>query len=108
MNRVPNFAFHAAVAAIILFFGVCQLQAQGPGSPSGASPSKVGEQAQTPAAPEKESDEEESRNPFAPEPAAPLPPGMTGSNVNDPRATLAPGLYDAGEAAMGMKHLLLL
>jgi hypothetical protein len=27
--------------------------------------------------------------------------------VNDPRATLAPGIYDAGEAAMGLKHVLL-
>jgi hypothetical protein len=32
---------------------------------------------------------------------------MTGADVNDPRAKLGPGLYDAGEAAMGMKHLLL-
>ncbi len=47
------------------------------------------------------------RNPFAPEPAPALPPGMTGSDVNDPRAKLAPGLYDAGEAAMGIKHLML-
>ena len=42
------------------------------------------------------------------EPAPTLPAGMTGSNVDDPRAKLSPGLYDAGEAAMGMKHLLLL
>jgi hypothetical protein len=41
-------------------------------------------------------------------PAPTLPPGMTGSDVNDPRAKLSPGLYDAGEAAMGIKHLLLL
>jgi hypothetical protein len=47
-------------------------------------------------------------NPFAPVPAPPLPAGMTGSNTNDPRFTLTPGLYSAGEAAMGMKHLLLL
>ena len=33
---------------------------------------------------------------------------MTGSDVNDPRFKLTPGLYDAGETAMGMKHLLLL
>ncbi|MGB6267268.1 MAG: hypothetical protein WBF56_16140, partial [Candidatus Acidiferrales bacterium] len=33
---------------------------------------------------------------------------MTGSDVNDPRYKLTPGLYDAGEASMGMKHLLLL
>ncbi len=43
-----------------------------------------------------------------PRPAPTLPPGMTGSDANDPRSKLSPGLYDAGEAAMGMKHLLLL
>lgn len=37
-----------------------------------------------------------------------LPEGMTGSNANDPRAKLSPGLYDAGEAAFGIKHLTLL
>ena len=37
--------------------------------------------------------------------APPLPPGMTGSDTNDPRYTLKPGLYDAGEAALGMKHV---
>ena len=44
-------------------------------------------------------------NPFAPQPAPPLPAGMTGSDINDPRFKLAPGLYNAGEAAIGMKHL---
>jgi hypothetical protein len=47
-------------------------------------------------------------NPFALQSAPPLPAGMTGSDANDPRAKLSPGLYDAGEAAMGMKHLMLL
>jgi hypothetical protein len=46
-------------------------------------------------------------NPFAPEKADPLPPGMTGSDVNDPRAKLSSGFYDAGEAAVGIKHVLL-
>ena len=41
-------------------------------------------------------------------PAPTLPLGMTGSDTNDPRSKLSPGLYDAGEAAMGMKHLTLL
>ncbi len=50
----------------------------------------------------------QAANPFAPEAAPPLPAGMTGSNAADPRAKLSPGLYDAGEAAMGMKHLQLL
>ncbi len=33
---------------------------------------------------------------------------MTGSDTSDPRYTLSAGLYDAGEAAKGMKHLTLL
>ena len=37
-----------------------------------------------------------------------LPAGMTGPDSNDPRAKLKPGLYDAGETAMGMQHLLFL
>lgn len=36
-----------------------------------------------------------------------LPPGMTGSDAGDPRSKLTPGLFDAGEAAFGMKHLFL-
>ena len=52
-----------------------------------------------PAAPAEEED------PFAPQPPVPLPPGMTGSTTNDPRVGLKPGLYDAGEAAMGMEHI---
>lgn len=40
--------------------------------------------------------------------APPLPAGMTGSDATDPRFKLAPGIYDAGEAAMGMKHIMLL
>jgi hypothetical protein len=87
MNRVPSFIYCVAIAAMILFFGVSRLPAQTP--------------TPTPAAQEAE----EERNPFAPEPAPALPPGMTGSDTNDPRAKLAPGLYDAGETAMGMKHL---
>ena len=50
---------------------------------------------------------EEANDPFAPEKAKPLPEGMTGSDVNDPRSKLAPGVFDAGEAAVGLKHLML-
>ncbi len=46
-------------------------------------------------------------NPFAPEKAPPLPAGMTGSDVSDPRARLAPGLHDAGETSVGLKHIML-
>ena len=45
---------------------------------------------------------------FKPQPAPPLPAGMTGASTSDPRFTLKPGMYDAGEAAMGIKHLQLL
>src|SRR5215472_5754906 len=55
----------------------------------------------------QEADEDDDAGIFTPQPAPPLPAGMTGSDANDPRAKLAPGLYDAGEAAMGIKHLLL-
>jgi hypothetical protein len=49
----------------------------------------------------------QNNNPFAPQPAPPLPEGMTGSDVNDPRYKLSPGVYNAGETSMGLKHLLL-
>ncbi len=92
MNRMPSLAFRVAVAAIILFFGVNRLPAQ----------------AQKPAAPPPAQEPAgEERDPFAPEPSPAPAPGMTGSDVNDPRAKLAPGLYDAGETSMGMKHLML-
>ena len=37
-----------------------------------------------------------------------LPSGIRGSNAEDPRARLKSGLYDAGEAALGIRHLTLL
>jgi hypothetical protein len=46
-------------------------------------------------------------NQFTPEAAPPLPAGMTGSDANDPRSKLSPGMYDAGEAAMGIRHVVL-
>jgi hypothetical protein len=66
--------------------------------------SALNTKAQTPSASSGAAQEE---NPFAPEPAPPLPAGMTGSNANDPRFKLAPGMYDAGETSMGLKHVTL-
>lgn len=43
-----------------------------------------------------------------PTPEPTLPPGMVGSSTADPRFTLSAGLYDAGERALGMRHLQLL
>jgi hypothetical protein len=106
MNRVPSVAFRLAIAAIILCFSVSRMHAQTP-----PAPPTVQEPAKPPAqeAPkEPEKAPEEDANPFAPEPAPALPPGMSGSDANDPRAKLTPGLYDAGETSMGIKHLTLL
>ena len=97
MKRVHRVALYSAVfAAIVLVAGVSRAQA--PSKAPAAAPSSSPAPAKPPAA---------EKDPFAPEPAPPLPPGMTGSNVNDPRYKLKPGLYDAGETEMGMKHLLL-
>ena len=96
MNRVHHIAFRLVVVSLALcscFAAATLGQTQSP----------------TPAAtPADTKPDDKKSNPFAPEPAPTLPPGMTGSNVNDPRAKLSPGIYDAGEAAMGMKHILLL
>jgi len=98
MNRVQRVAFRlAALAAIILCFGVSAIQAQ-----------KQAPQSSTPAPDATKAPDADDDNPFAAKPAPPLPPGMTGSDVNDPRFSLTPGMYDAGEVSMGMKHLLLL
>jgi hypothetical protein len=92
MNRVNIFAFRLLIACLAL--GSC-FTARTAAQTSSASPApKPANQAPA--------------NPFAPQPAPPLPAGMTGSDVNDPRFKLAPGLYNAGEASEGIKHLLLL
>ena len=104
MNRVPSVAFRVAVAAIFLFLGMSRLQAQTPA----AAPPPPAQGPATATPPPAQAPADEEKDPFAPEPAPVLPPGMTGSDASDPRASLAPGLYDAGEASMGIKHLLLL
>ncbi|HEY0347521.1 MAG TPA: hypothetical protein VGC60_05135, partial [Pyrinomonadaceae bacterium] len=90
MNRVHTIAFRMLLASFVLccYFSVRTLAQTTSPSPSATPVAAV--------------------NPFAPQPAPPLPAGMTGSDVNDPRANLSPGMYDAGEAARGLKHLMLL
>ena len=95
MNRTCTPGVRWAVMALAVAgfsVGAARLQAQAPA----ASPDP---KAAAKPAPTDELDE------FAPKPAPPLPPGMTGSNTNDPRYTLKAGLYDAGDVAMGMEHL---
>ena len=102
MNRARGVAFWAVGAAILLWFGASRMQAQ-----TTATPQQAQKPDQKPAEKSAEGEDDENENPFAPAPAPALPPGMTGSDASDPRATLSPGLYDAGEAAMGLKHLAL-
>jgi hypothetical protein len=109
MNRIHCVALRfaaMAAAAILLCCHVSGVQAQmaAPTTPATQAPAQEAAPAGAPADAGKS---DEDRNPFAPAPAPPLPAGMTGSNASDPRFSLTPGLYDAGESAMGMKHLLL-
>jgi len=99
MNRVQTMAFRLLVASLV--FCSCLAIVTQAQTPSSSPPS-------TKAPETKPARENGQANPFAPEPAPPLPAGMTGSDPADPRAGLTPGLYDAGEAAMGIKHLMLL
>src|SRR5438046_782747 len=92
MNRVRTVTFQLLVAFVVLGLAFAAKTFAQTSSPS-PTPSA------TPAAP---------ANPFAPQPAPPLPAGMMGSDVNDPRAKLSPGMYDAGETSMGLKHIMLL
>jgi hypothetical protein len=102
MNQLPSIALRMAVAALILCFAVSRLPAQAPTTPP---PAQKPAQESTD---KDDNDKDEDDNPFAPEPAPTLPLGMTGSDANDPRAKLTPGMYDAGETLMGLKHLALL
>ena len=106
MNRVPSLAFRVAVAAFVLSSaGVGRIHAQAPAQPPAQTP---GPSAATPPPAAETAKPAEDENPFAVKPAPPLPPGMTGSDATDPRFKLTPGLYDAGETSMGIKHLQLL
>jgi len=106
MNRVPRLALCFLAVALAIYFDVDRTQAQAV-SPATPPQAELKNTANPPAEKEKEDDEDDD-NIFAPEPAPTLPPGMTGSDANDPRAKLASGLLNAGEASMGLKHLLLL
>src|SRR6202007_2258095 len=98
----------AAVAGLFLYVGASRIEAQAQSqAPATAVPAQATAQQFADKDKDKDKDDDGEGNPFAPEPAPALPPGMAGSEVNDPRARLAPGLYDAGEGGMGIEHLLL-
>lgn len=98
MNKVHTRAFPLLV--ISLFLSLCfaaRIQAQ---TPAAQEPTKASDS--------KTEQKKAQDDPFAPEQAPPLPAGMTGSDVNDPRFKLKPGLYDAGEISKGLRHIQLL
>ena len=107
MNRAMILALRVAIAAIFLSSGFVRMKAQEP-APAPSKQDAPKQDAAKEDQAKKDADADDNKNPFEPEPAPPLPPGMKGSDANDPRAKLTPGLYDAGEAAVGIKHLLLL
>src|SRR5882672_2182284 len=100
MNRVHTIAFRLLTASLVL----CACFAARTLAQT-TSPSPSPDSTKTP---ESKPANQDRGNPFALATAPPLPAGMTGSDPADPRAKLTPGMYDAGEAAMGIKHLMLL
>ncbi|HEU4509438.1 MAG TPA: hypothetical protein VFR78_14425 [Pyrinomonadaceae bacterium] len=96
MKQVNNIAFRLLLTSLLSLCFAASALAQ-TSSPSPEPDKKAGDK--------KSTKKDEKGSPFAPEKAPPLPKGMTGSNTNDPRTNLKPGLDDAGEAAMGIKHI---
>ena len=99
MIRIQSIAFRLLLASLVLCGGL-SIRAHAQTPSSSPPPTKAPET--------KPATQNGGANPFAPEPAPPLPAGMTGSDATDPRAKLTPGMYDAGETSMGIKHLMLL
>ena len=98
MKRFNTFTFRSLIASFVLCISLA-------GSALGQTPSPS-PGAMKPAEPKPA--DQSAGNPFAPESAPKLPAGMTGSNAKDPRSKLSPGLFDAGEASIGIRHLMLL
>jgi hypothetical protein len=109
MSRSLNLTMRVLGCAILLGVGGLRVPAQNP-PPAPSTPPAAQKPADgnKNADKDKNKDDDEDENPFAPEPAPSLPPGMKGSDASDPRAKLTPGMYDAGETSMGMKHLALI
>lgn len=98
MNQIHTKAFRLFVGSLLLWLCVAgKVQAQ---TPPAQEPTK--------AANANSEQKKAEADPFAPEQAPPLPAGMTGSDTNDPRFKLKPGLYDAGEISKGLRHISLL
>src|SRR5579863_4168236 len=107
MSRVPSLTMRVLGCAILLSLGGVRVHAQNP-TTAPSTPPAVQKPADSNKDADKDKEDDVDDNPFAPEPAPALPPGMKGSDASDPRAKLKPGVYDAGETSMGMKHLALI
>ncbi|MEK7834326.1 MAG: hypothetical protein AAB401_24780, partial [Acidobacteriota bacterium] len=93
MNQLPTTAFRLLAASLLLWLCLAdKTQAQTPASQESTKPASAKPAQDLP----------------PPEKAPPLPAGMTGSDANDPRFNLKPGLYDAGEISKGLRHIQLL
>src|SRR2546427_10857272 len=90
MNRVQSIAWRVLLASLVLgcWFSISTLAQTSSPSPAPSA---------TPAAPV---------NPFAPQPAPPLPAGMTRADPKHPRAKLSPSREDAGETSQGLKDIM--
>lgn len=98
MNQVPPVTFRLLAGFLLLW--LCFVGKMPAQTPPAQEPAK---------ATDTKTDQKKAQDdPFAPEQAPPLPAGMTGSDANDPRFKLKPGLYDAGEIAKGLRHIQLL
>src|SRR6185369_1916023 len=97
MNRLQTMALRLILASLVLLCFAGEMQAQTPSSQESKKPADT-----------KTDTKKAEEDPFAPEPAPPLPAGMTGSDANDPRTNLTPGMYNAGEVFLGLKHIQLL
>ncbi len=102
MNQVHAMPFRLLAVSLLLWLCFAsKMQAQ---TPPPQEPTKAAD-----AKPEQKPDQKKAQDdPFAPEQAPPLPAGMTGSDVNDPRFKLKPGMYDAEEISKGLRHIQLL
>lgn len=109
MNRSTALLLCVAVAMLAFCLSPNPIHAQAqPATPPQAEPQKPADQPSAKDSKDSKDSDDDDESLFTPEPSPTLPPGMTGSDVNDPRAKLSPGLYNAGETSMGVKHLLLL
>src|SRR6185369_8399095 len=86
MNRLQTMALRLILASLVLLCFAGEMQAQTPASQESKKPADT-----------KTDTKKAEEDPFAPEPAPPLPAGMTGSEANDPRTNRTRGRNKAAK-----------